>query len=166
MDLNVDFSLFLFLLILGSGRPAAWNERTQIVIEPQAKSKRLSSQERLTNGFGDHEDSGAPLVSSRGPGLQKGLVDQTSNFTVDTSEAGKQHSLYSFFSVVCFSVSSLFGFALLFVCRFCIGRENTEMMQEIFCIFSHFEMISAVVCSADNCPCLQIFYRNGKKIWY
>lgn len=101
MDLNVDFSLVLFSLIIGSGRPAAWNERTQMIIEPQAKNKRPLSHDHLTNGFGDHEDNGAPLVSSQGPGLQKGIVHQTSIFTVDTSQAGKQHSLY-LFSVACF----------------------------------------------------------------
>lgn len=73
------------LMFQGPGRPAAWPEQSQVVVETITKT----STTQKFSAVQQHHESDASQVSAVGPGLQRAYVNKETTFTVDTSRAGE-----------------------------------------------------------------------------
>ena len=88
----------LFSSLTGAGRPTAWPEQSQVVVETVTKT---STTQKFASVQSMHE-SDATKVTATGSGLQRAMANKETTFTVDTSRAGqfnegdehhKKHSL-------------------------------------------------------------------------
>ena len=77
--------LLSLIHVTGPGRPAAWSEQSQVVVETVTKT---STTQKFAAVQQVHE-SDATKVTATGVGLQRANVNKETTFTVDTSRAGK-----------------------------------------------------------------------------
>jgi len=110
-----ELSLLSYLLILyalfydvtGPGRPTAWSEQSQVVVETVTKT---STTQKFAATQQIHE-SDASKVTATGSGLQTAIANKETTFTVDTTRAGKPRDSSSF-CMAC-SLSSMPGARLI-----------------------------------------------------
>lgn len=72
------------MLCEGPGRPTAWPEQSQVVVETVTKTSTTQKFAAVQQV----QESDATKVSAAGPGLQYATANKEATFTVDTSHGG------------------------------------------------------------------------------
>lgn len=91
-DLNVKLvgqmvELSQFVNFKGPGRPTAWPEQSQVVVETITKTSTTQKFSAMQQQ--QLHQSDASQVTAVGPGLQRAIANKETTFTVDVSRAGK-----------------------------------------------------------------------------
>ena len=75
----------------GAGRPTAWPEQSQVVVETVTKTS-TTQKFAAASVQQVRDESDATKVTAVGPGLQHATANKEATFTVDTSHGGTPFS--------------------------------------------------------------------------